>query len=190
MRIEDSGMQRVGLGRTPAPTLTTIPEAGGSQVYFGVAMRRIGSAGFSLVELLVLVGVIAVITSVSAPAFVAYWRSATLLGGARELATIINRGRQVAISQNTTVCVKQGGSTQVQFLTGGCAGTVWTGPGTDANGWFTLQNNVQVSSATANVVFNYMGAATTSGVYTVRNPINSGTMTVTVALSGRVTIGP
>ena len=86
--------------------------------------------------------------------------------------------------------MKQGGSTQVQFLTGGCAGTVWTGPGTDANGWFTLQNNVQVSSATANVVFNYMGAATTSGVYTVRNPINSGTMTVTVALSGRVTIGP
>jgi len=153
-------------------------------------MRRIGSAGFSLVELLVLVGVIAVITSVSAPAFVAYWRSATLLGGARELTTIINRGRQVAISQNTTVCVKQGGSTQVQFLTGGCAGTVWTGPGTDANGWFTLQNNVQVSSATANVVFNYMGAATTAGIYTVRNPINSGTMTVTVALSGRVTIGP
>ena len=131
-------MQRVGLRRTPAPTLTTIPEAGGSQVYFGVAMRRIGSAGFSLVELLVLVGVIAVITSVSAPAFVAYWRSATLLGGARELTTIINRGRQVAISQNTTVCVKQGGSTQVQFLTGGCAGTVWTGPGTDGNVWFTL----------------------------------------------------
>ena len=78
----------------------------------------------------------------------------------------------------------------MQFLTGGlvCAGTVWTGPGTDANGWFTLQNNVQISSATANVVFNFMGAATTGGVYTVQNPMDNATQTVTVSLPGRITI--
>lgn len=147
------------------------------------------SRGFSVVELLVLVAVIAIITTVSAPAFVSYWRSATLKGGAQELATILNRGRQVAISNNTTVCVNQS-SNNVQFKTGGCGGTVWTGPGTDGSGWFTLQNSIQVSSTTANVVFNFMGAATTAGVYTVTNPINNASMHVTVALSGRVTIGP
>ena len=145
--------------------------------------------GFSLVELLVLVAVIAIIATVSAPAFISYWRSAALQGGAQELATIINRGRQIAISNNTAVCLSQSG-TRVRFLIGGCGGTVWTGAGTDGNGWFTLQNGVQVSSTTANVVFNFLGAATTSGVYTVTNPVNNSSMRVTVALSGRVTIGP
>src|SRR5437870_11703049 len=148
---------------------------------------RLDCRGFTLTELLVLVAVIGIITTVSAPAFVSYWRSATLKAGAQELATILNRGRSIAISQNTTLCVKQS-VTKVQFLTGGCAGTVWTGPGTDGGGWFALQNGINISSATANVVFNFMGAATTGGVYTVQNPMDNATQTVTVSLPGRITI--
>ncbi len=147
------------------------------------------SRGFSLAELLMVVAVIGILTTVSAPAFVSYWRSATLKAGAQELAAILNRARQVAISQNTTVCVNQTAN-RVQFVKGGCSGTVWTGPGSDGTGRFTLQNGVTVSSTTANVIFNFMGAATTSGVYAVTNPINNASMHVTVALSGRVTIGP
>lgn len=146
------------------------------------------SRGFNLAELLVFVAVIGIITAVSAPAFVSYWRSATLKAGAQELATVLNRARSVAISKNTTVCVNQTAN-RVQFLTGNCAGTVWTGPGTDGNGRFTLQNGINVTS-NPQVVFNYLGAATTSGIYTVQNPIDNSTMSVTVALSGRVTIGP
>jgi hypothetical protein len=67
---------------------------------------------------------------------------------------------------------------------------VWTGPGTDGNGWFTLQNRITVSSATANVIFNYLGAANTAATYTVQNPVNNASLSVNVALSGRVTIGP
>ncbi len=145
--------------------------------------------GFTLTELLVVVAVIGIITTVSVPAFVSYWRAATLKGGAQELATILNRGRSLAIAQNTTVCVSQSAS-KVQFLTGGCAGTVWKGPGTDGNGWFTLQNTITVSTTTANVIFNYLGAANTAATYTVRNPLNQATLSVNVALSGRVTIGP
>ncbi len=63
------------------------------------------------------------------------------------------------------------------------------GAGTDGNGWFTLQNGINVTTD-PQVVFNYLGAATSSGTYTVRNPIDNSTMSVTVALSGRVTIGP
>jgi prepilin-type N-terminal cleavage/methylation domain-containing protein len=150
---------------------------------------RLDCRGFTLTELLVLVAVIGIITTVSAPAFVSYWRSATLKGGAQELATILNRGRSLAIAQNTTLCVSQSAS-KVRFLTGGCAGTVWTGPGTDGNGWFTLQNSITVSSATANVIFNYLGAANAAATYTVQNPVDNATLSVNVALAGRVTIGP
>ncbi|MBI5628269.1 MAG: hypothetical protein HY953_05065, partial [Candidatus Rokubacteria bacterium] len=104
-----------------------------------------GSRGFSVVELLVLIAVIGILTAVSTPAFLSYLRSATLKAGAQELATIINQGRQIAISKNTTVCVMQAGN-KVQLLTGGCGGTVWTGPGTDASGRFTLQNGINVTS--------------------------------------------
>src|SRR4029077_12869282 len=110
--------------------------------------------GVTLTELLVLVAVIGIITTVSVPAFVSYWRSAALKGGAQELATILNRGRSLAIAQNTTVCVNQSAS-KVQFLTGGCAGAVWKGPGTDGNGWFTLQKTKPVSTRTPNGVLNF-----------------------------------
>jgi hypothetical protein len=72
---------------------------------------------------------------------------------------------------------------------GSCSGTVWTGPGTDGSGRITLANNVQVSSNT-DIVFNYLGAATTAGTYTVRNPTDGRTLSVVVATTGRVTLGP
>ena len=145
------------------------------------------SRGFNLVEILVFVAVIGIIAGVGVPAFVSYWRAATLKGGAQELRTILNRARQLAVSQNTTVCVVQS-TNKVQFLKGGCTGTVWTGPGTDGNGWLTLENGITVTSATANVVFNFMGDATTAGVYTVQNPVDNSALTVTVSLPGRITI--
>jgi hypothetical protein len=49
---------------------------------------------------------------------------------------------------------------------------------------------MQVSAATANVVFTNLGAASTAGTYTVRNPANGRTLSVIVAASGRITIGP
>lgn len=144
------------------------------------------SRGFNLPELLVLLAIIGTLTTMSAPAFLTYWHAAAVKGGAQELTTLLNRARQLAIAQNTTVCINQSGN-NVQFLTGGCGGTVWTGAGTDGNGWFTLQNSINVSSTTANVIFDYMGAATIAGTYTVQNPVDNSTMTVTVTLSGRIT---
>jgi Tfp pilus assembly protein FimT len=158
-----------------------------SKVEFRKAWRD--RRGFSAVELLVLVSVLGILMAVGWPAFLSYWRSAALQGGAQELATLLNRARQLAIAQNTSVCVNQS-ATRVQFLVGGCGGTVWLGPGTDAAGWFKLQNGLNVSSTTANVVFDYLGDAATAGVYTVQNPINNSTLHVTVALSGRLTVGP
>ena len=76
-------------------------------------------------------------------------------------------------------------------VTAACGGgVVWTGSGTDGNGFFTLVNAVTVTVSTANVVFNQLGAAITSGIYTVQHPTSGRTMRVTVAFSGRVTVGP
>lgn len=154
--------------------------------------RQIGARGFSVAELLVVVAVTGILAAATAPMLVSYWKAATLKAGAQELATVLNGARQIAIKDNTSVCVEQSG-TKVRYLKGSSpcsSGTVWTGPGTDSNGWFALSNDVQVTATTANVVFAYLGNATTTGAYTVTNPVDSKTLTVTVASSGRVTIGP
>ena len=154
-------------------------------------------SGFSLAELLIIVAVIGIVSVLATPAFISYSQAARLKGGAQELATILNQARQVAITRNTTTCVQREVSAnasirdRVYFLVGGCAGTVWTGPGTDAGGRFTLTEDVRVSAApVANVVFTHLGTATTGGTYTVRNSTTNRTMSVIVALSGRITLGP
>lgn len=135
---------------------------------------------------------IGILGTVTAPMLVSYWKAATLKAGAQELATLLNGARQLAIKDNTSVCVEQSGTRVRYHTTSSCSSTtnIWTGPGTDSSGWFTLANSVEVTATTANVVFAYLGNATTAGAYTVRNPVDSSTLTVTVASSGRVTIGP
>ena len=161
---------------------------------------RTGDAGFTLTELLVVVGIIAIITAAGVPVLLSYWQSAALTAGAQELASVVGRGRQLAIAQNTPVCVTFNEvdpgtgqpSARVRFRVNGCPGVVgsvvWTGSGTDVNGFVALANSITVSAG-ANVVFNQLGAATTPGIYTVRSPASGRPMTVTVASSGRVTVG-
>ncbi len=142
--------------------------------------------GYTLAELLVVVALIGIVAVLATPTFLNYWKSSTLHAGAQELASAINLGRQLAISRNTTVCVQVSGTSLV-MRTGGCGGTIWTGPVTDAAGAIQLANGLQVSAG-GNVVFTNLGAASTAGSFTVTNPVGAGTRTVTVAASGRVSI--
>jgi Tfp pilus assembly protein FimT len=112
-----------------------------------------------------------------------------LRAGAEELAAILNGARQLAIKENTTVCVKRHGP-RVRYHTPACGGAAWTGVGTESNGNIPLANNVTVSAATADVIFTYLGAASTPGTFTVTNPVDGRTMSVIVASTGRVRIGP
>src|SRR5437867_1196420 len=95
--------------------------------------------GGTLGELLLVVASIGLLAVLAAPALVSYWRTSSLQGGARELASAINLGRQLAISRSTTVCVEVAG-TNVRLRTGGCDGTTWTGPGTDGSGLIRTSN--------------------------------------------------
>jgi len=144
--------------------------------------------GGTLGELLLVVASIGVLAVLAAPALVSYWRTSSLQAGARELASSINLGRQLAISRSTRVCVEVAG-TNVRLRTGGCDGTIWTGPGTDGSGLIRTSNprTLQVTT-TAKVVFTNLGAASPAGTYTIRDPATNMTRTVVVAASGRVSV--
>ena len=150
-------------------------------------VRRLDVGGFTLIELIVVMAIIAIVTGISAPFFNSYYQAMKLRAAADELATILNGARYQAIKQNTTICVGLT-STKVQYHVGSCAGPAWVGVGTDDTGTITLQNTLEVSAATANVSFTNLGAATLGGTYTIRNPSDGHTLTVTVAGSGRISI--
>jgi prepilin-type N-terminal cleavage/methylation domain-containing protein len=147
--------------------------------------------GFGMIELLVVVAVVGILAAIGYPHVSTYLRAASLRAGAQELATIVNGGRQLAISRNTNVCVSLSNN-QAQYRIGAVnpctAGTVYTGVETQADGTIALSNNIQITASTANVVFSALGAATTAGTYTVHNPDGGANLSVVVSASGRVRI--
>lgn len=123
-----------------------------------------------------------------APTLIGFARTSALQAGARELATVINLGRQLAISHNTPVCV-EALDMGIRLRLGGCGGVIWTGPGAGGGGVIQLSNPSAFRiAATANVVFTSLGAASPAGTYTVTNPLTNRMRTVVVAASGRVSL--
>ena len=168
-----------------------------------LGIRRVDARGFSLAELIIVVAVIGVLSAIGMPYFLAYYRTATLKGGAQEVVALLNQGRQIAIKENESVCIKSNVAnpsygTRVRYLRGSCTATstcaatgnvspcIWAGAGTDNSGYVTLSNNIELQPPGTDVTFTYLGAAT-GGTFTVRAVDNtSATATVTVAASGRV----
>ena len=150
-------------------------------------MRR-GHAGYTVMEILLVAGIICVLTVVATPTFLGYYQGAQLRVAAEEVAAFLNQGRQLAITQNGSICVHSS-STAMHYRQGTCAGTAWTGPGTDASGSIAVPAGITLS-ATTDPMFNYVGASTTGATYTITHTQSGTLVHVVVALSGRVSITP
>ena len=116
---------------------------------------------------LALLGILSVL---AAPTVLSYVQVSALQAGARHLATVINLGRQIAISQNIAVCV-QVIDANVRLRRDGCRGTPWTGPGTDGAG-----------------AFSNLGAASPAGTYTITNVVDGRALRIVVPATGRISI--
>lgn len=143
--------------------------------------------GFTLIEMTVTLTVLGLLVAMAIPAYLSYRQSAVLKSGAQQIVTMINVARELALRVNDNVCVKLPSPTTKSYTLGGCSGSVWIGAGTDPAGNVPLPEGVTVTT-TANPVFNYVGAALPAATYTITNPQTSATLTVSVSLSGRVTI--
>jgi Tfp pilus assembly protein FimT len=150
-------------------------------------MRR-RQAGFMLVEIILVVGIIGIITALATPMFLSYYQGAQLRVAAEEVVTFLNQGRQMAITQNGLICVHIN-STAMHYHLGGCGGATWIGPGTDAAGNIAVPQGITLLT-TADPIFNYLGGTTQGATYTITHTPSSKSVNVVVALSGRVCITP
>jgi len=151
-------------------------------------ITTVRDAGFSMIELLVVIAMIGILAVLGMPSLLSYWRSSTTTAGAAELATVLNRARQLAIAGNQNYCAEVSGTVvrYRQNSSAACAGgAVWVGTGTRSDGTVPLTNNLTVAGGP--VVFTSLGAAVLAGTFTVTNP-NGGTRNVVVAASGRVSL--
>jgi len=146
-------------------------------------------AGYNIIELALVMGIVGVLTSMAMPLFLSYYQASRLRVAAEEVAAIVNQGRHLGIRQNAGVCVHIT-STALQYRLGSsCAGAAWVGPGTDASGNVALPEGVTLTT-TADPIFSYLGAANPGATVTVTNSQDGHVLRVTVAASGRVSIGP
>ena len=148
--------------------------------------------GFSLTELIVVIGMIGLLSLLAVPSLLTYWQSSSLTAGAEQLASVLNRARQLAISRNSSVCVERNGTAvrlrPTTATPADCTSAVWTGVGTDSAGLIQIASSLQVSAASASVIFTNAGGASTTGTYTLTDPKTNRSRTVVVSTSGRVTI--
>ena len=77
----------------------------------------------------------------------------------------------------------------VRLRRDGCRGTPWTGPGTDGAGAIRISDGgTLVISATADIVFSNLGAASPAGTYTITNVVDGRARRIVVAATGRISI--
>ena len=137
---------------------------------------------------MVVLTVVATVSMVAMPTLLTYWDSWVLQSAAREVASVINLARQLAIASRATVCVDLTAAT-LRFRLGGCGGTLWTGPVTDAIGAIRISDPMTVDvSANGRPVFTALGAASPGATYTLRHTRSHASRTVIVAGSGRISV--
>src|SRR5687767_4574970 len=89
--------------------------------------RPAAVAGFALIELLMVIALIVVVTAIGTPFYLSYQRAQETNGAARELITVLNRARQLAITRSNSVSIEAQTHPQNRWRL--CTGTATPCPG-------------------------------------------------------------
>jgi prepilin-type N-terminal cleavage/methylation domain-containing protein len=151
------------------------------------SIRRSGysrtQAGFTLVEFLVAIGVVAILVAVALPDLFASLRGLRLSDGARQLASDLQLARMKAISQHTKYRISFGSYPATTYSLekhNGAAFAVESGP-------FTLPEGISVTGVSPSVSeFQSGGTANTASAITLSN--GTATKQIQVSLIGRIKI--
>jgi prepilin-type N-terminal cleavage/methylation domain-containing protein len=145
-------------------------------------------AGYSLVELIIVVALISIVSSLAVPTFLSYYQTAKVRAAAQTVSAILNQGRQLAIRNNLTTVATCITTTTITFTQTTCGGATIPVVGlTGAGNSIRLPEGINLIT-TGTATFTNLGAATPGAIYTVTDPVSTRTLTVSVAASGRITI--
>jgi len=146
-----------------------------------------GQRGFTLVELMIVIAIIGIISAMATPLFMTFLRASETRGASQELAALLHQGRELAIARNTDYRVEiEPDNNRLRFVRTS-DNVVWTGPGTDGQGYRRLVNQARLTNPTANPTFTRLGTAG-GGTITVQNAQGTSSLNVVVASSGRIRI--
>lgn len=141
--------------------------------------------GFTLMEVLVVFGVIALLTTISIPYLKKYQPNLTLNATARDLTADLRYAQQLTITEQATYLVDLGlDGDSYQILKGGAATTTIKTVAFDPSVSFQ-----QITGLTDNqVVFNFYGGVSESGQIILVNT-NNRTATINIKPSGYIQLG-
>jgi type II secretion system protein H len=149
-------------------------------------MKIFEKSGFSLVELMIVVAIIAIASAIAAPYYVDYMADQRLKGAARMVMSDLMAARQKAVSMNHEFKIFFNGDhiTYTILADADNDGTADTGETTEVR---NIQNNYYdvTFSASANPVFQSRGTSSAATV-TLTSSRTGGSKYVKVAITGRV----
>lgn len=162
---------------------------GGSGVSGARTRYGADAGGFTLIELLLVVTIIAILTIPAAIFFTSFLTGQKLKGAAQQVTTLLNEARQIAITKNSAYRVEVDTATNTMRFVRTSNGVVWTGAGTDGQGYKRLENEARITAVSVSppsyIIFNPLGTAS-GGNITVQASEGGQSMRVVVSSAGRI----
>ena len=145
--------------------------------------------GFTLIEMMVVIAVIAVLSAIAVPSFMEYARNQRLNGAARQVYSDLMNARQQAVTENKKIIVEFVSNHQYQFVRDNDASeTVSTGDET-----LVLRDiHPEYSDVTFSAGFNPAFRPNGTGknpVITLTSSSTGKTKCITISTAGRIKIG-
>ncbi|OQC55298.1 MAG: Fimbrial protein precursor [Deltaproteobacteria bacterium ADurb.Bin022] len=145
--------------------------------------------GFTLIEMMVVIAVIAVLSAIAVPSFMEYARNQRLNGAARQVYTDLMNARQQAVTENKKIIVQFVNNHQYQFVRDNDASeTVTTGDETLVLRDIQPEYSDVTFSAGFNPAFRPNGTGK-NPVITLTSSSTGKTKCITISTAGRIKIG-